>query len=285
MDAKVAVAVIHGIGSQANKQPEVSDERTFSDRLYRRLVRRLGRRKMGRVAWREVFWADILGPRQDRYMDLIREDVRYDRIRSFLVKSIADAAAFQRRAGWSNELADAENANAMIEARVRATIADLNEDTSDDTPLVLLAHSFGGYILSNYVWDLQQGRFDLPTPFQRMETVSRLVTFGCNLPLFTFHRPPEEVVPIRFPGPALSEDETGEPWWLNFYDRDDVLGFPLAPIGPAYAALERTGQLADIPIDAGGLFRSWNPLSHEAYWTDRDFVAPVARVLRSLIEA
>ena len=281
MTADVAVAVIHGIGSQADKYPEISDERTFSERLHRRLRRKLGRRRMARVAWREVFWADILGPRQDRYMEAIRPLTRYDHVRGFLVHSIADAAAFQRREGPEDGPDD--QAYGTIQDRVRATIADLNADTSDDTPLVILAHSFGGYVLSNYVWDMQHGALSPPTPFQRMETISRFVTFGCNIPLFTFHRPPEAVEPIAFPGRALPGGDRREPWWLNFYDQDDVLGYPLAPIGPHYQALADRGELHDLAINAGGLLRSWNPLSHEAYWTDPRFVRPVARVLRGLL--
>ena len=275
MEAKVAVAVIHGIGSQANKSPEISDERTFSDRLYRKLARKLGRGRMAReVAWREVFWADVLEPRQERYLERIKDRTRYDRVRGFVVKSISDAASFQRREGVD------DNAYALIQQRVRRTIADLNEDTSDDTPLVILAHSFGGHILSNYVWDLQRGRMpELATPFQRMQTVRRFVTFGCNIPLFTFAYPPQDVAPIAYPGP----EPTPQPWWLNYYDPDDVLAFPLAPIGPAYEAMAARGELRDVRMNAGGVLRSWNPLSHDAYWTDKDFVRPVAEMLRELL--
>ena len=275
MEAKVAVAVIHGIGSQANKTPEISSERTFSDRLYKKLSRRIGKRRMARdVAWREVFWADVLEPRQERYLAAIQGNTRYDRIRGFLVKSISDAASFQRREGVD------DNAYALIQERVRRTLGDLNADTSDDTPLVILAHSFGGHILSNYVYDMQRGRGPaLPTPFQRMETVAKFVTFGCNIPLFTFACPPEDVVPIRFPGPALPEGRVAEPWWRNYYDPDDVLGFPLAPIGPQYQAMADRGELEDVRMNAGGWFTSWNPLSHDRYWTDKDFVRPVADVL------
>lgn len=279
MEAKVAVAVIHGIGSQANKTPGISDERTFSDQLYRKLARRIGKKRMARdVAWREVFWADVLEPRQERYLAAVKDDTRYDRIRGFVVKSISDAASFQRREGVS------DNAYAMIQQRVRGTLADLNADTSDDTPLVVLAHSFGGHILSNYVYDMQRGRMPhLATPFQRMETVARFVTFGCNIPLFTFACAPEDVTPIDYPGPALPQGAAREPWWLNYYDPDDVLAFPLAPIGPRYEAMAARGELEDVRMNAGGVFRSWNPLSHDAYWTDKDFVRPVAGMLKGLL--
>jgi hypothetical protein len=246
--------------------------------LYKALRRRLGRKAFERdIAWREIFWADVLEDRQQLYLERIKPITNYHKIRQFLVNGIADAAAFSPRRDLDG------SAYAMVQARVRATLADLNEDTSDDTPLVILAHSFGGWIMSNYVWDLQHGRFDLPTPFQEMRTIAKFITFGSNIPLFTFAYPPERVKPVHFPGPALSPEQVREPWWMNFYDRDDVLGFPLAPVAPAYRDLAERGELVDIEMNSGGLLTSWNPLSHERYWTDRDFVRPVAEILRQLV--
>lgn len=285
MSAMVAVAVIHGIASSVRKKPQISSVRTFSDGLYRGLRRRLGGKKMdAAIAWREIFWEDILGERQDAYMAAVAPKVRYDAVRGFFVRSIADAAAFQHKKTALGEMSEGEDAQYLVEARIRATIADLERDTSEGTPLVILAHSFGGTLMSNYIWDAQKGRFDLPTPFQQMRTVTRLVTFGCNLPLFSFHRPPEDVYPIAYPGDALAPGDQKRPWWVNFYDRDDVLGFPLAPIGPRYLELQKSGALRDEIIGVGGLLRSWNPLSHNRYWTDRDFLKPVAAMLREHIE-
>lgn len=280
MVAKVAVAVIHGIASDRHKRPAVSSERSFSAGLYRKLEGRLGRRVMREdVAWREIFWADILSGRQDRFLAATRRSTDYRKIRQFIVKGIADAAAFQPR-----RVPEDNTAYALVQDRVRATIDDLNEDTTDDTPLVILAHSFGGWIVSNYVWDVQHGMRTCRSAFQGLETTVQFVTFGSNIPLFTFAYAPEDVEPIAFPGKALApEHRMADPWWINFYDEDDVLGFPIAPIGPRYQALADRGELRDVPINVGGLFTSWNPLSHEQYWTDRSFVRPVADILKAVI--
>ncbi|MEM9232644.1 MAG: hypothetical protein AAGA69_00215 [Pseudomonadota bacterium] len=277
MKAKVAVAVIHGIASQRRKRPPVSTELSFSKGLYDRVRRRLGRKVMAQdIAWREIFWADVLEDRQEAYLQRINRSTDFRKTREFIVKGIADAAAFQPRLGEGS-------AYAMVTERVRRTFADLNEDTSDDTPLIVLAHSFGGWIISNYVWDLQNGPEQMPTPFQNMCTIRKFITFGTNIPLFTFAYPPEQLEPIKFPGLTLGKPIPEEPWWLNYYDRDDVLGFPVAPIAPSYQALADRGELQDIQINAGSLFTSWNPLSHEQYWTDRDFVRPVAEELKKLL--
>ena len=61
--------------------------------------------------------------------------------------------------------------------------------------------------------------------------------------------------------------------WDNYFDEDDVLGYPLKPIGASYdKAVNR-----DIAINAGTWLTSWNPLSHEGYWTDDDLISPTAR--------
>ena len=109
----------------------------------------------------------------------------------------------------------------LIHERVRATLAELRADTDDDTPLVVLAHSFGGQIMSNYIWDLQVGHETAPTAFERMETLCGLVTFGSNIPLFLFAYEPENIHPISYPGTKLPNRMRVMPWWFNYYDKDD----------------------------------------------------------------
>ncbi|MGB5660030.1 MAG: hypothetical protein WBO54_11155 [Thermoanaerobaculia bacterium] len=69
------------------------------------------------------------------------------------------------------------------------------------------------------------------------------------------------------------------PKWLNFYDPGDILGYPLKPISEGYAEV----VTRDIAINAGGVFSSWNPLSHNGYWTDNDFTQPVAHFISSFL--
>lgn len=151
-------------------------------------------------------------------------------------------------------------------------------------PLVVLAHSLGGHIMSNYIWDMQQHR-DVEgavwnnklSSFELMETLAGFVTFGSNIPLFTFAY--EDPQPIAFPGSALSGEDKKRAAWLNYYDRDDVLGWPLRPISPAY----RDAVDADIEIDAGSWGAGFTPLSHTSYWTDNSFTKPVAKFLSSFL--
>ncbi len=61
--------------------------------------------------------------------------------------------------------------------------------------------------------------------------------------------------------------------------RDDILGYPLKPINPAY----RRVVSRDITINVGGILSSWNPASHTKYWTDNDFTVPAAEFVGRLL--
>ncbi|MEM9840628.1 MAG: hypothetical protein AAF830_15930 [Pseudomonadota bacterium] len=274
MAKRVAVAVIHGVGAQVRKDPMRTDQLSFSRGLHNKIRGELGGSVMqDQIAWREIFWSDILQERQDQYFSAIRNIVRVGRLRRLVVSNFADALAFTRKGAAYDEL----------NRRIVSVLHDLKGDCPSDTPLVILAHSFGGRIMSNYIYDLQQGIRTADTAFERCETTARFVTFGCNLPLFTFSYPEEELEPIRYPGTSLPDEFRGEPWWANYYDRDDLLAYPIAPIGPKYQALADRGELAETQINVGGLFSSWNTLSHNEYWTSPAFYQPVSGMLKRLL--
>ncbi len=284
MSGKVAVAVIHGIGSQAMSRPPSSDRLTFSGDLHKRIRKTLGRKHFDKqIVWREIFWSDVLSPRQIRYLEAISVKVNYHSLREFILCNIADAASYKKAADSEGSEGSAGNAYRLIHQRVRSTLAELRADTDDDTPLVVLAHSFGGQIMSNYIWDLQVGHETAPTAFERMETLCGLVTFGSNIPLFLFAYEPENIHPISFPGTKLPNQMRVMPWWFNYYDKDDVIAFPLREIGPKYTEMVDGGEIREIPINVGSLFSSWNPSSHTAYWRDRNFYKPTAEFLEELL--
>jgi hypothetical protein len=146
-----------------------------------------------------------------------------------------------------------------------------------------MAHSLGCHMISNYIWDIQRVReadrewIEELGPFERMQTLAGMITFGCNIPLFTFAC--RRVVPIAFPAKELPKAIRDKAKWLNFFDPDDVLGFPLKPINKAYDTVVD----ADIDINVGGIFTNWNPVSHNKYWEDKSMTKPVAQFLRTLL--
>ena len=140
-----------------------------------------------------------------------------------------------------------------------------------------MAHSLGGHIMSNYIWDMQKSTVTTLSSFEKMDLLAGMVTFGCNIPLFTFAY--DNVIPIKFPGDALSAESKSKTKWLNYYDPDDILGYPLKAINAAYENIVDE----DVPINVGGIFSSWNPSSHTKYWTDNDFTKPVSKFISTFI--
>jgi hypothetical protein len=275
MTYKLGALVIHGIGEQ---------ERDFADGLIEEVSGRLNARA-NEVCWMPVWWAPLVEPSETALMNRLTAggNLDWQWLRRFVVHFLADAVAYQRVPG--------ESARPGVYVAIHTLIAQkLNElreriraaapaDTPDP-PLVVIAHSLGGHMMSNYIWDQQhpheaRGRA-VSTPFERAETLTGMVTFGCNIPLFALALP--EIQPITFPAPGLPPHLTAAAKWLNLYDADDVLGFPLASLSEAYAK-----TVEDHLVNVGNLLTGWNPASHNAYWTDNDVTKPIAALLDTLL--
>ncbi|MEE2802812.1 MAG: hypothetical protein VYB37_00010 [Pseudomonadota bacterium] len=271
---RVAVLVIHGIGAQ---------RRDFAEPLIKgvnREVRGLGCSAQS-IAWQSVFWDDLLAPRQSEYLQRAMPHGRlnYRRLRKFVVAALGDAGAYRQRPSGSGFSGDLSQTYQQVHRRIEEAMSELYNGplAGRPLPLVLLAHSFGGHILSNYVWDSQTRPDRRLSPFERMNWLSGFVTFGCNIPLFTFAV--SDPVPIRFPAPKLPKRFRARARWLNFYDPDDVLGWPLQPVSATYARAVD----ADVRLQVGGLAGGWTPAAHLLYWRDQKFASEVAALLATFL--
>jgi len=275
MKKELAVLVIHGIGRQ---------DENFADELKEGVsaqLERLGRDPES-VAWQTIFWDDILSPAQDAYLESAFDsnELRAKRTRSFLLSALGDAASY-RQLPSGGRRGGAENITyRRIHARISQSLTELYQQqlAARPVPLVGLAHSFGGHILSNYIWDAQRRPNRRLSAFERMNWLSGLVTFGCNIPLFTFAC--LDVIPIQFPPARLPARLKQHAQWLNLFDPDDLLAWPLKPINAAYAKVVSH----DEEINVGGLVSGATPASHLAYWQDADFASRVSDFLNSLLK-
>ena len=279
----LGVLVVHGMGRQ---QPG------FAEGLRAAVTARLGQASKPLV-WQEALWAPILEPRETALWDAMEKAVDpggrpikldWVWVREFILHNFGDATAYQR----DHHI---ESAGQLIHQRISNAIEMLSERLGDPSaPIVVMAHSLGGHIMSNYIWDRQHPARHTPPgePLMPVPTLAGMITFGCNLPLFALAY--RDAKPIDLPGVAISDPAlVAAVRWLNFLDRDDVLGWPLRPVYEKDAADFTPGQrrtldhLEDHELSVGGMLTGWNPASHDYYWEDPVFVQRVAEYLHSIL--
>ena len=274
MKKELACLVIHGIGRQ---KPD------FADGLVAGVSAQL--HTLGHdpevVAWQSVYWDDILRPAQDAYLKAAYQgaDLNARAVRTLLLHALGDAAGYRQLPSGRRRGGEETMSYRRIHERVRDAVRSLYREplASRPVPFVVVAHSFGGHILSNYIWDCQRRPDKRSSSFERMNWLSGFITFGCNIPLFTFAC--TEVVPIRFPPPRLPAHLKRNARWLNFFDPDDVLAWPLKSINAAYADVVHS----DERIHVGGPVTGRTPAAHLAYWDDRRFARQVANFFDTLL--
>ena len=278
----VAVLVIHGMGRHAKAAPDEPRHLSFADPLYRALIKRLGSDAAPHVVLRETFWADILQTRQDALTRAMEQVLPVGPGRRLMLSYIGDGANFQ----YSPR---PDSTYQKVHQRIEGSLRSLAAVVDPATPLVILAHSLGGHMVSTYLWD----RNKTPAPdesattaFLRGATLANFVTFGCNIPIFAFGH--HDICAIN-PRTWATAGHLRPTWWDNFYTRADFLSFPLATTGGDYARLaDASGpevpQLVDHPIRVGGLLTSWNIAAHARYWDAPALIDPVAEHLRVQID-
>jgi hypothetical protein len=273
---KLGVLCVHGMGNQTP---------LYADGMIAELKKRVGAAGVDpeRVAFKSVFWGDLLDDRQNNLLRRMADEGQLAwrcLRRDIVVSGLGDPAAYLGPG------TDESAYYGAIHARMESALGELQEmlGGDDSAPLVILAHSLGGTIVSNYLWDAQR---ETPwargsTPFTRGETVAALFTLGSNIPVFTFTRRAEDVVPISLPGARAAKAFRNQvafrchAGWLNFYDPEDLLGYPLRPINSAYAKV----VTQDIAVNTGPIWRA-----HTSYWGDRTVTASIANRVVGLVRA
>ena len=276
---KIAVAIVHGVGIQSSD---------FAEPMIKELTERFAnelrvshQEAAARLVIEPVHWAPVLQEAQTRLWRRVssRRDLDFVKLRKFMVDFAGDAIAYQATP-QTREVYDAVHTAFAESLRVLARTA------GNAAPLCVIAHSLGTIISSNYFYDLSKSRrsgmvsgairnVKKNTPLENGETLTLFYTLGSPIAIWSL-RQVDFGTPIRVPATKLGKHHSGlSGEWINFYDLDDVIGYPLRPLNDAY----KQSVTKDVPINAGGLLSSWNPLSHNSYWTDNDVTKPIARTL------
>ncbi|TCN25117.1 chemotaxis protein [Mesobacillus foraminis] len=268
---KIAVAIVHGMGNQReNFAHEMKD---LLNEVIEEKGRSTGKSANEMVSIVPIYWADVFEQGEaDLYKVLVEDkNLRFKELRRFIIHYLADAIAYQ-------PVETAKHNYHQVHRRVAESLRLLSEQAGHEAPLCVIAHSLGAVIASNYFYDLQikpeNVNFPLEnlTPLEKGDSLSLFYTMGSTLPFWSL-RYDQFDRPINIPSSKMEERYPGlKGEWINFYDRDDLLGYPLKEVSPEY----RRAVTEDREINAGGVLDSWNPLSHAAYFTDRDVLKPIA---------
>jgi hypothetical protein len=300
---KLVVLTVHGIGTYYE---DYEDEALRYDRKLRDgLKSRLGAR-FDEIAWKAVLWSsDELEKRQK---DLLaqRDPPRIWRsLFRFVSANLCDATAYKLP-----ELDEdyKDSAYFKIQSMVRADLAQVEKEVPPGTPVLVLAESMGCRVISSYAWDAARdprrilgtdGGEDGLTPFQRLETVAGLIFTGCNMPLLAMDVPADAMMPMKLPKHPLPDKPSFASAWLNFYDRDDVLGYPIQPDFSAYfedrhrhkarfKAWNRNPNAERGPHDTVVRVKhilGWTPYAHVQYWKSGAVLDATAAEIGRLLDA
>ena len=271
MAKKIAFLTLHGMGTT---------KRDYYEELRDDLIPLVGKDTWKNdIHFGHVYYQNILQDPQIEYFKRVKDKVDSRKLRKFLLYGFSDAGGLE----YSRTIPG--SAYEKIQKRIFDALGRaFNAVESPQAPVVFIAQSLGCQALSNYIWDAMRK----PSPtygvwrhnhdglgaddvgFRRFRTLRVLVTTGCNIPIFIAGLPRAQRTPIKRPNESFV--------WENYYDEDDALGWPLQALSNGYNALVK-----DIEVNVGGIFTSWNPLSHTKYWTDADVQKPLADHLQSLL--
>ena len=230
-----------------------------------------------RIQLQPIYYQDVV--QQNQYevwaRTLLEHKLDWQVLRRFMLFAFSDAATLEHHSD------NPKSPYVIAQRQIRDTLKQgLAAMQSPMAPVAIVAQSLGCQVISNYIWDSQRDagiwhHEPLPklTPeentFLRLGTLRLMLTTGCNIPFFVSGL--NKIEPIDKPTPSFR--------WSNYFDKDDILGWPLKPLSAGYRKIVNE----DVEIHSGSIFTGWNPASHTGYWTDKDFTKPAARKLVELL--
>jgi hypothetical protein len=273
---ELIVLAVHGMGQ---RKPN------FADGLENNLTDYLGEEVMNKVSLQRVkYYSDLQTPQDqlisdvwDKYHNQFSTISNFGR--RFFMNSFADATSL--------EVAGRRQTNGYMNI-VKTIQAAMFKGMDDcgfniNVPVVIICHSLGAQVISNYfwdalnrsnakVWDKNHNDFlpnigDDKIAYLKGSRVKLLFTTGCNVPLFLGGLSQRQC--FDKPNPQFS--------WLNYFDADDWLGWPLNDLGPSYQFV------VDKCVQVGGIISGNTPWSHTQYWTDDKVYQPFGDHIRGYL--
>lgn len=268
MSKELALITIHGMGG--------IDKNYYKG--FESIISSMMGKKWEHISMKPVFYDFILERPQEKLWETM---VKYNKLdneflRRIFLSSFSDATSLEHSQKTDKEL----YIRVQYEIFMALDMALAEMAGGVSKPVVLVAYSLGCQVISSYIWDAQnnlnlfgeEGKKILNgkviNDFHRLKTLSNLITIGCNIPLFVAGLEKRECFK------KLNEDFI----WDNYYDQDDVLGWPLKQLGDSYSLIN------DHNIDVGDIFTSWNFMCHLDYWKNKTIVKNLLNIILEKLE-
>jgi len=266
----IGVLVLHGMGGH---------EGDFDARFREALLAQLPAPQRRQVVWQPVHYNSALQARQEATWGRMHGERLGGpvnrKLRQFLIGAIGDLMTY-----GNTQIVEARRPYLAVHRVVRDAVRDLYRQIPagrrQSTPVLVFAQSMGCQVFSNYLWDVQRGRGlwqdETLEEFDGVPTLRCLVTTGCSIPLLVSGLSPNETRAFNRPAPGFR--------WINYFDPDDPLGWPLKPLSSGFANSYDAMVNRDEPINVGAAQGS-----HLKYWADRQFVKEAARLVQEVQSA
>lgn len=270
MYKKLGIAIIHGMGNQ--KQDFADEMVGLIKNQFAQKIECIVKKPSSYLVFEPIQWSSVFEEREEKlFKDVVLEnDLNFKGLRKFTIQYVGDVIAYQQ---VETSKQNYERVHELIGKHLNI----ISSKAGKDVPLCIISHSLGSVIASNYFYDLQAKRNSVSSivnessPLEKGQTLTLFYTLGTALPLWSlryhnFNRP------INIPSRELQQHYPGlKGEWINFYDKDDVLGFPLRDVDQTY----HDAVTEDRQVNIGGLLTSWNPFCHTGYFKNMEVIEQI----------
>ena len=287
MATAINVLIIHGVGwgesgKDFSRPLQEGLRREFGKAVKNLKLRDVARADMNpqtALRFEPVDWAQVTQLPQNALLQLIFG--RWGLLRRFnptflarknMVGLLGDVIAYEA----GSEVYQA------IHRRVDQGVERLSEESSYErdesgmAPLTIIGHSLGSVIGSDFVWDNTQHHSSEPHIMgdHHMSLVN-YIALGSPMILYALRNNAGgrlESIRSALSAPIQVAPEGG--LWLNLYDQQDVIAFPLRVLR-SYA----DAGVIDLKVSSGNWLTGWNPACHVGYWSSGNVARWIARKL------
>jgi hypothetical protein len=283
------ILIVHGIGWGEQGKNYARPLQQNIGREFERALKRLRLRDIDNrdasakraLRFEAVHWSPVTQDPENALLDLLKlrgfrplnwANLTYQ-VRKQLVGLLGDVIAYEN--GGDPRVYQAVHERVDASVRTLSQQSAYDQDNRGFAPLTIIGHSLGGVIASDYVWDHTRGAAE-PYHLSGYDlTLKNVILMGSPMALYALRHNPgadKRALADSLDSPIQVDPDGG--LWLNMYDRQDPIAFPLRPI-KSYAEV----GVVDTLVQSGNWLTSWNIASHTEYWNNEDVARTIGHKL------